>query len=153
MKILEDVVTNAKSVANELSKKAGKAIDISKLKISAAETTADINKKFKELGNLVFLSKREGADNEIAIENIMNEIEALYDVLDSVNDELVALRSKKICPICKGENPAEALFCNACGSSLFEAEEEKKNEEVVAEEAPVQEEAAEEVAAEETTEE
>ena len=77
MKILDDVVTNAKSVANELGKKAGKAIDISKLKISAAEITSEINKLYRELGNLVFLSKREGADNEIAVENIMNEIEAL----------------------------------------------------------------------------
>ena len=132
MKILDDVVTNAKSVANELGKKAGKAIDISKLKISAAEITSEINKLYRELGNLVFLSKREGADNEIAVENIMNEIEALYDSLDAINDEITQLRSKKICPVCKNENPAEALFCNACGCALIEEEPEKQEDEAPA---------------------
>ena len=122
MKVFDDVIINAKSIACDFSKKAGKAIDISKLKISAAEIKADINKKFKELGKLVYRAKKEGADAEVAIENLMNEIELLYEALDAVEEEIVALRSKVICPVCKSENPSEALFCNACGSSLMDEE-------------------------------
>lgn len=129
MRLLDDFVINAKSVASKLSKKAGKALDISKLKLSAAEITAEINKNFRELGNLVFLSKREGADSEIEIENLLNEIETLYDALDSVNDGIIQLRKKRICPVCNGVNPAEALFCNSCGSMLGEDEAKEAPEE------------------------
>ena len=128
MKFLDDVIINAKSVASELSKKAGKAIDISKLKLGEAEIKADINKKFKELGKLTYRAKKEGADAEIAIENLMNEIEILYEALDAVNDEIVQLKSKVICPVCKGENPSDALFCNACGSSIMDEETQEAEE-------------------------
>ena len=83
MKILDDVVVNAKSVASEIGKKAGKAFDLSKLKFNAADLSGEINKKYKSLGKLVFLAKREGAENDLVIENVMNEIEQLQDGLQA----------------------------------------------------------------------
>lgn len=135
MKIIDDVVVNAKSVASDLGKKAGKVIDISKLRLSAADISAEINKKFRALGKLVFTAKREGADNETDIEDIMNEIEDLYDQLDAVNEQIVLMRHQKICPVCKKENPAEAEFCNACGSALDVVDEKEESKPV--EDAPI----------------
>ena len=128
MKILDDVVVNAKSVASEIGKKAGKAFDISKLKFNAADLSGEINKKYKSLGKLIFLAKREGAENDLEIENVMNEIEQLQDDLDAVNEEILLIRNKRVCPVCKKENPSDALFCNACGAALSIPEEEAAEE-------------------------
>ena len=146
MKILDDVVVNAKSVASEIGKKAGKAFDLSKLKFSAADLSGEINKKYKSLGKLVFLAKREGAQNDLEIENVMNEIEQLQDDLDAVNEEILLIRNKKVCPVCKKENPVDALFCNACGTPLSVPEEKKEEaEEAVSEAAEAAEEVCEKV--------
>ena len=42
----------------------------------------------------------------------------LYEQLDAVNDQISALRSRVICKKCGAENPAEACYCNMCGSKL-----------------------------------
>ena len=45
-------------------------------------------------------------------------IDDLYEQLDAVNDQISALRSKVICKKCGAENPAEACYCNMCGSKF-----------------------------------
>ena len=50
MGLFEDVVINAKSAANAVGKKAGQLVDVSKLKISAAELNNEINKKYEQGG-------------------------------------------------------------------------------------------------------
>lgn len=133
MKIIDDVVENAKAVASEISKKAGKAFDLSKLKFSAADLSGEINKKYKALGKLVYLAKREGAENDLEVENVMNEIKQLQDDLDTVNEEILRIRNKKVCPVCKKENAIDALFCNACGTALSVPEEAQEAVEEVKE--------------------
>ena len=56
MGLLEDVVINAKSAVTVVSEKAGKIVDISKLRINAAELNNEINKRYESLGRVVYLS-------------------------------------------------------------------------------------------------
>lgn len=120
MGLFEDVVVNTKSVVNVVGKKAGQIVDISKLRISAADLNNEISKRFEVLGRMVYDSKK--AESESNSEELVSEcitaIDDLYEQLDAVNEQLIQLKNKQICKNCGGENPQEAVFCNRCGSKL-----------------------------------
>ena len=117
MGIFDDVVVNAKTAASAVGKKAGELVDLSKLRISAADINGDLNKKFQELGKLYYKVKK-GDAKEADLEKLTEEIEALYEQLDAVNAQIKIARHKKVCSNCKKEHPEEAAYCSACGTAL-----------------------------------
>ena len=62
MGIFDDVVINAKSAAEAVGRKAGQIVDVSKLRIGAAEVNAEITKRYESLGQYVY----ENCRNSIA---------------------------------------------------------------------------------------
>lgn len=120
MSILEDVVVNAKSAVNVVGKKAGQIVDVSKLKINAADLNNEINRRFMALGKLAYEEKKKNVDSAAQQEEVVAAIEELYEQLDAVNDQLLQLRDKALCKNCGAENPGDAVFCNQCGKKLEE---------------------------------
>ena len=162
MGILEDVVVNAKSAVNAVGKKAGIMVDISKLRISAADLNREIAERYESLGSIVYDSQKTGNSVQELIEENVAAIDELYDQLDLINAQLLQFRNKVVCKNCGRENPQEAFFCSFCGTRLKEdVKDEEPVETVTAEkcgcgcecgEAPAQEAqpASEECACEET---
>ncbi len=60
MSVLDDMIVNAKSAADAVGKTASKLVDISKLRISAADLNAEINKKYEALGRAVYEARKSG---------------------------------------------------------------------------------------------
>ena len=56
MGLFEDVVVNAKEAVNAVGKKAGQMVDISKLRLSAADLNNEISKRFEALGRVISVS-------------------------------------------------------------------------------------------------
>ncbi len=54
MSIFDDVVINAKSAAEAVGRKAGQLVDVSKLRIGAAEVNAELTKRYETLGQYVY---------------------------------------------------------------------------------------------------
>lgn len=125
MGMFDDVFVNAKSAANAVGKKAGKLVDLSKLRISAADLNGEISKKFQSLGREVYSAKKAGTDPSAAIESASAEISELMEQLDAVNAQLAAAHAKIICGYCGQENSQDAVYCCKCGHRLCE---EKKTE-------------------------
>ena len=118
MGLLEDVVVNAKEAVNAVGKKAGQMVDISKLRLNAADLNNEISKRFEALGRVIYDSKKTENDSADLVNECITAIDELYEQLDAVNDQISALRSRVICKKCGAENPAEACYCNMCGSKL-----------------------------------
>ena len=82
MAIFDDVVVNAKSAAAAVSKKAGEIYDLSKLRISLASLRSELNKQYQVLGEAVFNSEPEAAEDtaeQITEQNFVNKSEHLDD--------------------------------------------------------------------------
>ena len=118
MGLFEDVVVNAKEAVNAVGKKAGQMVDISKLRLSAADLNNEISKRFEALGRVIYDAKKTGNDSADLADECITTIDDLYEQLDAVNDQISAVRSKVICKKCGAENPAEACYCNMCGSKF-----------------------------------
>lgn len=118
MGILDDVVINAKSAAEAVGRKAGQIVDVSKLRISAAEINAEIAKRYEVLGQYVYECSRStlSADPEAAGQ--MAEIDELKAQQAAIAKELGDKQNKVFCPVCGKQSPTSATFCSACGTKL-----------------------------------
>jgi ribosomal protein L40E len=113
MGLFDDVVVNAKSAANVVSKKAGTLYDISKLKVSAASARGELNKKFREFGEAVYDGKPESE-----LEELKAQIKEQKENLKEITDILKSMKNQTVCPECGATVVKDAQFCHLCGASL-----------------------------------
>lgn len=123
MGLFEDVVINAKTAVTAVGKKAGQIVDVSKLRLSAANLNNEIGKRFEALGRVVYDAKKSGGDSGSLVEECIASIDDLYDQLDAVNEQLAASHSQVVCRKCGEENPASAVYCCKCGRRMADGED------------------------------
>ena len=122
MGILDDVVINAKTAAEAVGKKAGQIVDVSKLRINAAELNAEISKRYEALGEYVYESGRERLAEDAEAVGKMAEIDELVNQRNTVTKELVDKQNKVVCPVCGKQSPITAQYCSNCGAKLTSEE-------------------------------
>lgn len=118
MGIFDDVVINAKSAAEAVGRKAGQLVDVSKLRIGAAEVNAEITKRYEILGQYVYDSCREALSADPEAVGKMTEIDELKAQAAAIAKELGDKQNKLICPSCGKQCSNTAAFCSACGAKL-----------------------------------
>lgn len=118
MGLFEDVVVNAKTAVNVVGKKASQIVDISKLRISAADLNNEISKQYEAIGRTVYEAKKTGNDTSDLIAESVAAIDDLYEQLDAVNGLLASARAKMVCKNCGQENAQGSVFCCKCGQKL-----------------------------------
>ncbi len=124
MGIFEDVLLNARSAVDNVGKKAGKVIDISKLRIASADIKSEINRKYQILGRVVYEEAVSSKDYSVNKNDLISKIGELKKELESVQ-ELIAQNSNKVkCIACGTYNSQKAVFCSKCGEKLDFSEEE-----------------------------
>jgi len=118
MGIIDDVVVNVKSAAEAVGKTTGKLVDLSKLKVAAAELNAEVVERYEALGQYVYNNCRAllGADVEAA--GKMAEIEEMQAQLGAINKEILTKQNKKVCPTCGHQASLENAYCSVCGTKL-----------------------------------
>ena len=119
MGILDDVVINAKSAAEAVSRKAGQIVDVSKLRISAAEINAEIAKRYEVLGQYVYECSRSSLAADPEAVGQMTEIDDLKAQQAAIAKELGDKQNKVFCPICGKQSQITAAFCSSCGTKLI----------------------------------
>lgn len=129
MGILDDVMVNVKSAAEVVGKKAGQIVDITKLKMNVSDLNSEINKRYMELGQKVYNSKKSGECCEADISEKVTEIDDLILQMNAIVQEIGTLQNKITCPVCGNQCSADASFCVNCGAKLKADPENVKKEE------------------------
>ena len=113
---MDNFVSEIKNTADKVAKKSSELVEMSKVKLSMVNTKSEIGTNFKVLGELVYLSQKDGAEPDTKkIEETIAKINELYDRLDELSEVSSTLKNEKICPNCTKSNPADAQFCSGCG--------------------------------------
>lgn len=118
MGIFDDVVINAKSAAEAVGRKAGQLVDVSKLRIGAAEVNAEITKRYEILGQYVYDNCRQALSADPEAVGKMTEIDELKAQAAAIAKELSDKQNKLVCPTCGKQCSNTASFCSACGAKL-----------------------------------
>ena len=125
MSIMEDVLLNAKTVVDSVSKKAGKVIDISKLRLAALDIKSELSNKYRMLGRICYESKVSDKNYDKNIQKLVETITELNGQLAKINDMIAKAENKSKCSECGTYNNYGAVFCTRCGTRL----EKKKDPE------------------------
>ena len=126
--IINEVISNAKTYMDAVSKQAAKIYDASKQKISAETIKRTIGKKLIELGKLTYKATTQEVDLAEDIAAVVSEITELKKNLAIVEANLASIMNQKICPDCGNKVTKESAFCNTCGHKFEEPVEEEAAE-------------------------
>lgn len=132
MSVVDDILNTAKSVADITAKKAGETVELSKLKMESIKMNAQIDKKYNEIGNLVYDAAKSGVSHEESIAECISEIDALVARIGRINAQINEVKRTVTCPNCLYTNPDDAVYCAKCGIKLdkdskeFYEEEERR---------------------------
>ena len=121
---------------NKLGKKASETYQVTKektvkfsnevkLKGKISDTKANINKVYKEIGELVYEQFKDNTDKKEEIELKCQVISNLNDEISKLEAEILALKETKKCIDCGEEIDSKADFCPKCGKQQPKVEEEK----------------------------
>ncbi len=113
---MDNFFSEIKNTADKVAKKSSELVEMSKVKLSMVNTKSEIGANFKVLGELVYLSQRDGSEPDTTkIEETIAKINELYERLDELSEVSSTLKNEKMCPNCTKSNPADAQFCSGCG--------------------------------------
>lgn len=127
MGLFEDVVINAKSALNVVGKKAGKIVDVSKLKISAVEIQNKIAKLYEELGRCAYKSFKNG-NTLSCVEEYAKKIDILKEEFISIDEKIAEMKKKVRCSQCGFINLEDAVYCCKCGAKIESTNETEHTE-------------------------
>jgi len=127
MSFFEDAVIGAKAVTVTVGEKASKFVDISKLRLSSAELSKEISRRYEALGRAIYDAKKANEDINGLVEECVSGIDTLYTRLDHVNMKIARLKEKKYCTSCGALIEEKALFCSRCGSRIEREQKEGEN--------------------------
>lgn len=133
---MDRIISEIKNTANKVMKKSSEIVEISKIKFSIANLKSDINAKFKELGELVYLSQKSDEEPDTnKLEELLSSIDGLYARLNELTEISSSLKKEKLCPICSKANAMDSQFCSGCGHKFAECgfDDSETEEEVITE--------------------
>ncbi len=125
--ILDCVVNGTKTAADTVTKTSKEIIELSRLRLKAAELTGDINKKYEALGRLVYDSKTDAVDAGDMIDECVANISSAYRSLDEINEKIATAMKRRRCQSCSAVNSKDAIYCNRCGKRMDDKKRIKAN--------------------------
>ncbi len=132
-KIFDDFIEGTKTVADVAFKKAGKAIDFSKLKFNAADLNRKITHIYEKIGRVTYDSAKDNINRTEEINQHIAAIDNLYVQLDSVNSQISSLnQNKHECKCtcnCKDSTQAKSEVCSCDSDNKTCNCDENKDEE------------------------
>ena len=120
MGTFEDVLLKAKSVAESAGKKTTDLVEVTKLKMEAAEVEKDISATLEGLGRLMYDSKKAGEDVSALIDECIIKVDEQNAKLAELRDKICAYQNVVRCRQCNTVNADDAVFCKKCGSKIRE---------------------------------
>ena len=109
------------------SQKTGEIAKEAKIKMKMNENKGKIKELYEEIGKIVYQKHIHG--EEVKIEEDLNsycsQIDELSKQIEKYQEEVLALKNKRICENCYVEIELSSKYCPHCG---FEQPEEKKED-------------------------
>lgn len=118
MGFLDDLISTTKSVAATAGKKTDEAVKVSKLKIKRSQIGGEIKTKNEKLGAMMYQMAKSGEKDNEAFDAAVAELDACYEKLAEVNNQLDELSGNVTCTKCGAKTKNDNSYCPKCGTKL-----------------------------------
>ena len=100
------------------AKKAEKLVDVTKLNFQIMNLNNEIDRVYKEIGKLVYLTHTGAQIDENKIEDMIADIDDKFARVAECRAKLAEKKSVTVCPTCGQKCSASDVSCDICGTSL-----------------------------------
>ena len=128
MSLLDDILGSVREVTDNVVERTGKLVDVSKLKLTSAEISKEITRRYEALGRLVYDSRKSDTEISGLVDECVRSIDALYGRMDDVNSRVAKLRDKQYCATCGATVERGAIYCARCGCRVSPAAAQPESE-------------------------
>lgn len=118
MDFVNEVSIKAKEIASVVKDKTSDFVETSKLKLDCVSINKSIEKKFQEIGELIYKLEKTGEQNDDAVAKLIEDIDKLSEQLDEINDKISERKGVLVCPACSFSNSDSHDYCSKCGTCL-----------------------------------
>lgn len=122
MGAFEDVLLKAKAVAESAGKKTSELVEVTKLRMEAAEVEKDMAATLEGLGRLVYDSRKAGEDVSDLISECVIKVDEQQARLAELQEKIWDYQNVVRCKRCNTVNADDAVFCKKCGSKIRDEE-------------------------------
>lgn len=128
MGFIDDVISTGKNAVSAAGKTTDKAVKFSKLKMKESSLNSDIKTKYEKLGELIYRMAKSGEKSNEEFDAYIAELDACYEGLAEISNQLDDLRNEVTCPKCGAKTKNDNAFCPKCGAKLPEKAVEPETE-------------------------
>ena len=118
MGMFNDLLENAKAVAQKFGEKANDVYDITKLNAIKSRINSDIEKSYKALGNKYYILSKNSQLETADFSKEISALDELHAQKDTIIKQIDDLKKLKRCPVCGKAQSGDKPFCADCGSKL-----------------------------------
>jgi predicted RNA-binding Zn-ribbon protein involved in translation (DUF1610 family) len=131
MSVFENFTKKVSDTAKAAAKKSGDIVEITKLNMNVGSEEDKIEKKYSEIGKLLYESYVSGKTVGEEFKPHCEEIEKYFENVSAMKQKIQELKKIKNCPVCGAELEADVLFCPKCGTKqeIPESKEEPEKDE------------------------
>lgn len=120
MASFEEVLYKAKSVAETAGKKTADFVEVTRLKMNAAEIEKDIAATFEGLGRLIYDGRKDEQDVTSDGGRMRPQGGELQAKLDDVRKKIYEYQKAVRCEKCGTVNTVDSAYCKRCGARIGE---------------------------------
>lgn len=109
---------SAESAARYASRKAGNALDITRLNVQIYELNSDISNLLRSAGQIMYDAHLGVETDEAMLNNILSQLDEKNGQVMELRAQIDELKSQQACPVCGAPCAQTDRFCKSCGSGL-----------------------------------
>ena len=118
MATLDDILLKAKSMAQSAGEKTGDFIELTKLRLDAAQKEKEIVAALEGLGRLVYDSSKAETDVDELVWACIQQVDELTDEVELLREKINLYKGRVACAVCRVYNPEDAVYCKKCGTKM-----------------------------------
>ena len=120
MSTFDQFTQGVSEAANTSVEKTKSLLEAARLSSKIAAEKNRREKLYQQIGELYFHEYR--SPERKKLEALCADVEALTQAIAELEEQVLEVKKKKICPACGAEQPADSRFCGRCGAT-FPSEE------------------------------
>ncbi len=123
MAFLDDLKDKASDAAVVAGRAVSDVYEATKIKMAIAEKKGTVKAIFKEVGEMVYNSYKDGEIDKDEIEDKISEIDSIMEEIAALKDKQMKIKKLRSCVGCGSKIPDDCKFCPKCGKDLSETVE------------------------------
>lgn len=109
----------ASNTAQEMGRKAGNVVDVTRLNVKIYELQSDVDTLMKNAGQIVYNAHLGVETDEAMLNSILAELDEKNGQIMDLRAQIDGIKNQKTCPYCGAACSKDDRYCKSCGAELM----------------------------------